>query len=71
MYVYIQEVCYQYWPSSGTQTYGEFTVELVGVETMDGHVVKTITTTHSEVCIIANVMILTMFVVPSLVIHIK
>ena len=30
MYVYVQEVCYQYWPSSGSQTYGEFTVELVG-----------------------------------------
>ena len=58
MYVYVQEVCYQYWPSSGTQTYGEFTVELVGEETMNGHVVKTMTTTHSEVClhcIIANV----------------
>ena len=47
--VCVQEVCYQYWPSSGSQTYGEFTVELVEEEEMEGHTLKTIAITHSEV----------------------
>ena len=32
----LQEVCYQYWPSSGAQTYGEFTVEILGEEKFEG-----------------------------------
>ena len=32
----LQEVCYQYWTSSGTQTYGEFTVEMLGEENFQG-----------------------------------
>ena len=32
----LQEVCYQYWPSGGTQTYGEFTVEILGEEKFEG-----------------------------------
>ena len=35
-----QEVCYQYWPSSGTQTYGEFTVEILGEEMFQGFSLK-------------------------------
>ena len=32
----LQEVCYQYWPSGSTQTYGEFTVEVLGEENFQG-----------------------------------
>ena len=32
----LQEVCYQYWPSDGTQTYGEFTVDILGEEKFEG-----------------------------------
>ena len=32
----LQEVCYQYWPSDGTQTYGEFRVEILGEEKLEG-----------------------------------
>ena len=32
----LQEVCYQYWPSSGTQTYVEFTVEILREEKFEG-----------------------------------
>ena len=46
----LQEICYQYWPSSGSQTFGEFKVDLLGEEMMDGSVLKTFSVTHSEVC---------------------
>ena len=46
----LQEVCYQYWPSGGTQTYGEFTVEILGEELQEGCVLRTFSLTHSEVC---------------------
>ena len=32
----LQEVCYHYWPSGSTQTYGEFTVEVLGEENFQG-----------------------------------
>ena len=48
----LQEVCYQYWPSSGSLTYGEFTVEIVGEEMMEGYVLKTLSIKHTEVCCI-------------------
>ena len=32
----LQEVCYQYWPRSGTQIYREFTVEILGEEKFEG-----------------------------------
>ena len=32
----LQEVCYQYWPSCGTQTYGEFIVQKLGEEKPEG-----------------------------------
>ena len=49
VYVYVQEVCYQYWPSSGTQTYGEFTVELVGEENLSGFSLRTFGAFNSKV----------------------
>ena len=45
-----QEVCYQYWPTSGSECFGEYKVELLGEEMMDGSVLKTFSVTHSEVC---------------------
>jgi protein tyrosine phosphatase len=42
-----KEVCYQYWPGSGSQTYGEFSVELLGEEMMDGYVLRTFSIAHS------------------------
>ena len=45
----VQETCYQYWPPSGSQTFGEFKVELLGEEMMDNAVLKTLSVTHSEV----------------------
>ena len=44
-----QEVCYQYWPTSGSESFGEYKVELLGEEMMDGSVLKTFSVTHSEV----------------------
>ena len=45
----VKETCYQYWPPSGSQTFGEFKVELLGEEMMDNAVLKTLSVTHSEV----------------------
>ena len=45
----LQEVCYQYWPSSGSHTYGEFTVEILGEEKQMGFVLRNFNVTHSEV----------------------
>ena len=47
--VCVQETCYQYWPSSGTLTVGEFKVDLLGEELMDNSVLKTLSVTHTEV----------------------
>jgi protein tyrosine phosphatase len=37
-----KEVCYQYWPGSGSQTYGEFSVELLGEESLPGFTLRTL-----------------------------
>ena len=49
MYMYSQEVCYQYWPSSGDQQYGEYSVDLLGEEELEGHIIRTLNITHSTV----------------------
>ena len=38
----MQEVCHQYWPSTGSATFGEFTVELLGEEMLQGFVLRTL-----------------------------
>ncbi|CAI8052760.1 Receptor-type tyrosine-protein phosphatase alpha [Geodia barretti] len=43
-----KETCYQYWPSSGSLTFGEFKVDLLGEELMDNSVLKTLSVTHTE-----------------------
>ena len=47
--VHIQEVCNQYWPSSGSQSYGEFTVELLGEERLQGFVLRTVSVQNAKV----------------------
>ena len=48
--VCVQETCYQYWPSSGSLSFGEFKVDLLGEEMMNNSVLKTFSVTDSEVC---------------------
>ena len=45
----IQEVCYQYWPSNGSQRFGEFTVDILGEERLHGFVLRTISVQHAKV----------------------
>ena len=45
----LQEVCYQYWPSGGSQRFGEFTVQLLGQEDQTGFVFRNFTITNSKV----------------------
>ena len=49
VYLHIQVVCYQYWPSSGSQRYGEFTVELLGEERLQGFVLRTMSVQDAKV----------------------
>ena len=45
----IQEVCCQYWPSSGSVEVGELTVELLLEEELQGFVLRTLSVHHSDV----------------------
>ena len=45
----LQEVCYQYWPSSGIVNIGEYTIDLLGEEKMKGFVLRTLSVLHSKV----------------------
>ena len=45
----LQEVCYNYWPISGTQTYGEFRVELVKEEALTGFIMRTLNILNTKV----------------------
>ena len=45
----IKEVCYQYWPSSGSRRFGEFTVEILGEERLQGFVLRTLSVQHAKV----------------------
>jgi len=45
----IQEVCYQYWPSSGSRKFGEFIVEILGEERLQGFVLRTLSVQHPKV----------------------
>ena len=47
--IIIQEMCYKYWPSSGSQKYGKFTVEVLGEEELQGFVLRTLSVQHSKV----------------------
>ena len=49
MYMYSQEVCYQYCPNSGYKQYGEYSVDLLGEEELEGHILRKLNITHSTV----------------------
>ena len=54
----LQEVCYQYWPSGGSQRFGEFTVQLLGQEDQTGFVLRNFTITNSKVWLHTSCMLL-------------
>ena len=37
-----QEVCHQYWPDQGIESYGEFTIESGEQEARDGYTIRTL-----------------------------
>ena len=45
----IQKVCYQYWPTSGSEEFDELTVELLCEEILQGFVLRTFNIEHSAV----------------------
>ena len=45
----LQEVCYQYWPSRGSQTFGEFKVELLEQEKQTGFLIHKFAINHKKV----------------------
>ena len=45
----LQEVCYQYWPTSGIANIGEYRIDLLGEEKMKGFVLRTLSVLHSKV----------------------
>ena len=46
----LQEVCYQYWPAGKrTQSYGEFSVELVNEERKRGFILRTLSVQQAKV----------------------
>ena len=46
----LQEVCYQYWPAGkSTQSYGEFSVELVNEERKRGFILRTLSVQQAKV----------------------
>ena len=47
--VYVQETCHQYWPSSGSLTVGEFTVELIQEERLSGFTLRNLSIVNNKV----------------------
>ena len=45
-----QEASAQYWPSSGTYQYGEYTVDLLGEEPLEGFTIRDLSVIDNEVC---------------------
>ena len=50
LFIPIQEVCYQYWPAGkSTQSYGEFSVELVNEERKGGFILRALSVLQAKV----------------------
>ena len=47
--VCVQETCYQYWPSSGSLTVGEFTVDLIQEERLSGFTLRNLSIVNNKV----------------------
>ena len=45
-----QEASAQYWPSSGIYQYGEYTVELLGEEPLQGFIIRNLSVMDIKVC---------------------
>ena len=45
----MQEVCHQYWPSNDSIQIGEFTIDLLGEEKMEGFIIRTLGVLHKKV----------------------
>ena len=45
-----QEASAQYWPDSGIAHYGEFTVDLLGEEKLQGFVIRNLSVMDTKVC---------------------
>ena len=48
--ILLKVVCYQYWPSSGSYTFGEFKVELLEQEEQTGFLIRNLAISHMKVC---------------------
>ena len=44
------EASTRYWPSSGTYQYGEYTVDLLGEEPLEGFTIRDLSVIDSQVC---------------------
>ena len=51
-----EEASAQYWPSSGSYQYGEYTVELMGEEPLEGFIIRDISITDNRVQTIISIM---------------
>ena len=49
----IQNVCYQYWPTSGVQKFGEYTIDLIGEENLEGFVLRMLSVVEGKVRIVS------------------
>ena len=45
-----QEASAQYWPSSGAYQYGEYSVELLGEEPLQGFIIRNLSVIDIKVC---------------------
>ena len=46
-------MCYQYWPTSGVQKIGEYTIDLIGEENLEGFVIRTLSVVEGKVRIVS------------------
>ena len=52
-----EEASAQYWPSSGSYQYGEYTVELMGEEPLEGFIIRDISITDNRVQTIISIYV--------------
>ena len=46
-----QEASIQYWPDSGTARYGEFSIDLLGEEKLEGFFIRCLSITNTKVLV--------------------
>ena len=50
-----QESSTQYWPSSGVYQYGEYSIELLGEEPLEGFTIRDLSVFDTKVCLLVDV----------------